>query len=584
MRRWVFLSVFFLHAISSWGNEISQLKKYYLSGHKLLQENKFEEAAKKFAELREASTAIQDYVLFDYAQALWSQGKCLDAKAAFSELAAKYPDSRWYEIAEHISRSHEECPPLEIPEPVYEKYDCAKSPSPEAAADCFFDSKRYADAKDIYKKLVLPGKVSERFAKERSSRKQRKKGSRPKSSVQLLVRLSQSAARSQDFETAIEANRLMMLRYPKSPEAHEALKKIAFLHQDAGDYENAISALRQLLRKAKGNPDRREYWGKIAWAQYRLGHYREAIDSYEQAIHYGETSQFLYWKARSIEKYRKDVENPREIYQSILSLYPATYYAVRAAERLDRLGIRTDYRQWWTPLGLSWEEEAKEFPATDDLERIHTLSSLGLMSDAEVEIRLARQHSGDAMWDGLPLPNDPHRFIKKGDRYQFHFRVPRQDVEYRMPYADFLFSEVKRRQDFIDPYLVYAIMRQESRFRTAVVSPVGAIGLLQIMPYTGRKLSKEAGWRAFAPSWLKDPLTNIELSIFYLKKLDALFDGKWYAATASYNAGEAVVSQWMKQRHGWPEEEFIEEIPYGETRDYVRKIYANWKAYRTIYE
>ncbi|QQR81202.1 MAG: transglycosylase SLT domain-containing protein [Deltaproteobacteria bacterium] len=325
--------------------------------------------------------------------------------------------------------------------------------------------------------------------------------------------------------------------------------------------------------------------GKIAWSQYRLGHYREALDSYEEAIQQGETAQLLYWKARSLEKNKKNKtgEKPQEVYQNIIQMYPATYYAVRAAERLNRLGIGTDYKSWWTPVGLQWSEEEKEFSASSYLDKIYTLTSLDLIADAEVEIRLARQNNDDSQWEGLPLPNDPRRFVKKSDAYRFHFRIPTQDTEYRLPYADFLFSEIKRHQNFIDPFLVYAIMRQESRYRPSIVSPVGAIGLLQIMPYTGRKLSKEAGWSVFTPSWLRDPLTNIELSVFYLKKLDNLFAGKWYATVASYNAGEFAVSQWLKQRHGLSEEEFIEEIPYGETRDYVKKIYTNWKAYQTIY-
>lgn len=135
----------------------------------------------------------------------------------------------------------------------------------------------------------------------------------------------------------------------------------------------------------------------------------------------------------------------------------------------------------------------------------------------------------------------------------------------------------------IDPFLLYGMMRQESRFRESVVSPAGAVGLMQIMPGTGRKLARDAAWDDYDTTWLYDPVTNIELAVLYVRQLAGLFDGRWYAIAASYNAGEAVVREWVNLRKGLSEEEFIEEIPYQETRNYVKKVYANWKAYRFIY-
>ena len=541
-------------------NELSNLKKYYLSGHLLLEQNQYQAAGEKLKKIVGDSTAIQDYVLFDYAQALWGDKRCDEAKEIFEKIAEDYSSSRWSEVSRVVSHSNEECPPLEIPEPIVEKIDCDTEGSDVEKADCFFKSRQYSKAKEIYKKITT----------------------RPKShsGLQFLVRLSQSAARSQDFKTAIESNRLLILRYPKSKEAQEALRKIAFLYEDAGDYQEAIQILRQLVKKPKS--EKRLFWGKIAWAQYRLGRYREAIDSYEIAIANGETPHLLYWKARSLEKVKKNKagESPKEIYENLVRIYPGTYYAVRAVERLHHMGVTVSFKDWWTPLGEQWNQEEKRFASNTDLDKIYVLANLGLVADAEIEIRRTRQNSVD----DFPLPNDPKRFVKESGGYLFHFRTPVQDPDFRLPYADFLFSEVRRHQNFVDPYLVYALMRQESRYRETVLSPVGAIGLLQIMPYTGKKLSKEAGWGVYSSSWLRDPLTNIELGVYYLKKLDSLFAGKWYAMVASYNAGEFVVSQWLKQRSGYPEEEFIEEIPYAETEDYVKKIYANWKAYQTIYK
>ena len=210
------------------------------------------------------------------------------------------------------------------------------------------------------------------------------------------------------------------------------------------------------------------------------------------------------------------------------------------------------------------------------LQRIYELASLGLFHDAEIEVRRVRGRLR------IPLPPDPKK-IKKG-REGFFFEARHLEAEhpdYMIPYADFTFSGIHKTA--VDPFLLYAMMRQESRFRDSVVSPAGAVGILQIMPGTGRRLAKEAGWSDYQPDWLYDPVTNIELAVKYIKKLSDLFDGKWYAIAASYNAGEHVVKEWVAQRKGLPEEEFIEEIPYSETRDYVKKVYTNWRAYRFIY-
>jgi len=142
----------------------------------------------------------------------------------------------------------------------------------------------------------------------------------------------------------------------------------------------------------------------------------------------------------------------------------------------------------------------------------------------------------------------------------------------------------RRNQVPLDVWLIDAMIRQESHFREQVVSPVGAVGLLQVMPLTGKRVARENRWVDFDKKWLYEPITNIELAVLYLKKLCMILDSRWYAVVAAYNAGEHVVSDWLKQRPDLSEEEFIEEIPYGETREYVKKVYTNWQAYKRIYK
>lgn len=558
---WV--SALFIHLIvtpaHSSDKTISLLKKNFLKGYTYTQRGKEQKAVRHFSKIRDIDAGMRDYVLFFLGRSLRRLERCDEAKEVFRELATSYPESRWAEQAAGQLESSEPCPSLEIASVLPPKVNCEPVEGDEERADCFFTSRQYAKAKDLYRELCR------------------------NPSIFRLTRLSQAASRSQDFATAIEANRTLMNRYPRTPAADEAFRKIAFLYQDWGDFRRAIPLLEELEAKVRSSQEKRHYRERIGWCRFRLGDLKGAVQSLDDAIRAGETPFSLYWKGRSLERLGRRRE-ARELLRNLMRIYGGSYYGVRASEKLARAGsARGGEGRPWRSIskGVDWEWVTESMERTNNLERIHELTELGLLDDAAIEARRHRIRSG------VRLPSDPKKITKnkKTDRFEFQRRIPKgEDADYPLPYADFLFSQVGKWKGLgIDPFLLYAMMRQESRFRESVVSPAGAVGLLQIMPWTGQRLAVEAGWSEYQPKWLFDPSTNIELAVRYVKKLWDLFGGKWYAVAASYNAGERVVAEWLKQRPGLPEEEFIEEIPYRETRGYVKKVYTNWKAYRAIY-
>ncbi len=133
------------------------------------------------------------------------------------------------------------------------------------------------------------------------------------------------------------------------------------------------------------------------------------------------------------------------------------------------------------------------------------------------------------------------------------------------------------------PSVLWAIMREESTFRPEVVSPVGAIGLLQIMPYTGEEIAAGLGVKGFTPDRLYEPETNIGFSAWYVRKLIAKYGGNEALAIAGYNAGPEAVDRWLKQRGDLSLDEFIEEIPYTETRRYVKRVLMSYGIYEALY-
>ena len=139
-----------------------------------------------------------------------------------------------------------------------------------------------------------------------------------------------------------------------------------------------------------------------------------------------------------------------------------------------------------------------------------------------------------------------------------------------------------RSQAHVDPDLVLSLMRQESHFQPEVVSPSKAIGLMQVIPPTARRLADQAKLSRFQIHHLLRPSVNIRLGCRYVGELSNEFGGEEAYIAAAYNAGEVAVRRWLKRRREMPVEEFVEEIPFAETNDYVKKVLANYWTYRRL--
>jgi soluble lytic murein transglycosylase len=137
------------------------------------------------------------------------------------------------------------------------------------------------------------------------------------------------------------------------------------------------------------------------------------------------------------------------------------------------------------------------------------------------------------------------------------------------------------RDQGFDPLFFQGLVRVESNFDAKVVSSAGARGLGQIMPATGRTVGRWMGLEV-SPEQLFDPELNLRLGARYQRSLHQRFKDSPFLAAAGYNAGEGRVASWLDQRGDWPPDEFVEAIPYEETRLYVWRVLGSWQAYRWI--
>lgn len=153
---------------------------------------------------------------------------------------------------------------------------------------------------------------------------------------------------------------------------------------------------------------------------------------------------------------------------------------------------------------------------------------------------------------------------------------------YPLPHQDLVFDTASEQQ--VDPYLVFAIIRAESKYQTAAESPVGAKGLMQIMPETAEWIAEQKGIEDFQAEDLHDPEVNIQFGCWYLQSLQNEFQGNIPLTVAAYNAGRGKVEEWIKTGQWDGQMKKIDDIPFPETRKYVKNVMKNYEAYQAIYE
>jgi len=134
----------------------------------------------------------------------------------------------------------------------------------------------------------------------------------------------------------------------------------------------------------------------------------------------------------------------------------------------------------------------------------------------------------------------------------------------------------------LDPYLVAALIAQESTFQADIRSSANAYGLMQIIPATGRRLARQQGIARFTTSMLIRPEINLRLGTYYFASLLKQF-GKPHLALAAYNAGDHRVRAWLAERPPLEQDEFIDDIPFPETQNYVKRILGTAEDYRRLY-
>ncbi len=364
--------------------------------------------------------------------------------------------------------------------------------------------------------------------------------------------------------------------FPTSELAPEGLYNAARLYQINNDNESAIKTYDLLMRSYPKNEFTEDGAWNLGWIYYKKGKYAEALASFSAFTNSSSSfnaANSRYWKAKTLEKQGRKDEAMAE-YLELADMTTPTYHSYLAQ-------LKTGHTPSFPT--VSPEATALNPSAAAKKEKAEYLIRLGLPEDARLEIEKMEA-----------LANTREEFVvvsllySKVDDYYNSIKVA-QDIglpqanslSFPRGYKDIVASYARKYG--VDELLVYSVIREESRFQKDVVSPADAVGLMQLIPPTARTVANQIGISGFTTEMLTIPRINIEMGIYYLKQVLDQFDGDVELALASYNAGPQRAADWKVDFYGLEKDEFIEEIPFKETRNYIRRILRSYGAYKAIY-
>ena len=406
-------------------------------------------------------------------------------------------------------------------------------------------------------------------------------------------------------EVARLACGLLLKHFEKSDEAGEALYWLA--NRLAKD-EKDKSAIEQYLRLAKHCPDHvRADAALIAAAelQKKTGDPKGYVKSLEQLVGQYPRSRHAanawYWLGKQHEAagHKKDAA---KAFQNAVEFGPGNYYAHCAAYRLAKndetpangRNLRVDGAgSYMTPLEVA-AEEAVTLPdaATDpQFERLMFFGKNGIEEGEWEALYLGKRLNGgteDAvvyrMMCEAGYAKAAMDFAEAANWGVADGKPTPARLRINYPRAYWQQVRAKCSGTGIDPYLVLAIARQESTFRPTLTSHAGACGIMQVMPPTAQWLAKvDPSIDSACIANLENPDNSFRLGICYLLRMVERSGGNLVHALASYNAGPGNCSKWLKR---WPKadlETFVENIPFGETRNYVKAVLGAYAAYHSLY-
>ena len=409
------------------------------------------------------------------------------------------------------------------------------------------------------------------------------KGPKP-TAAQALFAEGKRALKVDDHRRARAAFSRLMRRFPHQPEADEAGYLRGWIDLQDHKYSDAVADFRSFARRFPRSRHGDEAQWFLSLALIEQHHNRDAYRALKALTRkYPQSSlvpQALYWTARTSQlaiSRRRAIEG----YQDVASRFPGSYYGWLARARLAQL-------KQPLPATFPTIDNLPPGPPLPGLALAEALRRAGLFKDFADEVHWQLAHSKA---DPLVLGRALQQLGAFGAAYRIAARSLWGDAyDDRKPgplsllYPRAFESAVSTwaSHEGLDPAWDWAIMRRESAFRPDLTSGADARGLMQLLPVTGAEIAKAIGLPAPGPDALFEPELNVRLSSWYLAQLVKQFRHPVLCA-AAYNAGPKILLKWLKHSGRLPVDLFVEQIPFKETRGYVKQVTADLLNYHALY-
>ena len=414
-----------------------------------------------------------------------------------------------------------------------------------------------------------------------------------KETGQALLKISEVVEKPQQ---AIPYLDRAMQEFPD--QAAEAMSLKADILQGLGSPDTALQLQQAVLKQHSSS----ETAAKLRWnqaeANVKKGDVKAAWEWAHQLAQENPDSELAAQASFWVGKWAMQLGRQNDAQQSfeyVLSHYPDSYYAWRSASLLGwQVGDFTTVRsqlpqilkpsQQAIPLAgsttlkelylLGQEQDAWARWQTEFTNRLHPTVA-EQFTDGLMRLGVNNNLDGIFMLSSLSF-REPQ--AEKADYQKIRQQAGYWQSLYPFPFADAIERSAQERQ--MNPLLITALIRQESRFEPAIESAVGATGLMQLMPETADWVSKQVKLKEYK---LSNPIDNIKMGTWYLDYTHHEYDNNSLFAVASYNAGPGSVADWISKYGFSDPDKFVEQIPYPETRGYVESVFGNYWNYLRLY-
>jgi len=551
-----------------------------------------------------------------YGETLEALDRVSDAYVNYEEIRKKWPRSAEARTAKKRARK------MESSRPELKAKKESISGRFQEASLCFREG-AYREALSHYRKLRaarLPSHMERRILKEQALamvrirkldsahgvlRRIMKRFPGSKEEVEVLLAVGKTYWLRNRNQAAYPLLRRLVDIYTDSHEAMRASYIMGRILDEEGNLEGAISQFRRTRFLYPETEWEREAAWWEAWCYYRRGNYFACAEHLREC----EADRVwipvllpraLYWRSRCLEKAGRRSQS-RDLYALTSREYPGSFYSLLAERRLEGGSLRVDFSAGGdvVPEGSAepWVQEV--FQKLGD-PAVPLLLEAGLKQEAVARLNWLRKRP-----DGLrltmeewvkvySLAGEHGRAIRLAKAKGLLGRALKEGVSqgeeedlrflrtvYPLPYWELIKKQADAHR--LDPFLVAGLIHQESLFAPDALSSAGAMGLMQIMPSTGKNVAKRIGMKGFRSSWLKDPEVNIRIGTAYLASLMDRYGKDWHKILANYNAGPRPVAVWTARTPSKDMDEFVETINYRETRLYVKKVLFNGALYKKLY-